>query len=273
LILISNFGISYPSERFDPIFTANKTWDGSWYYNTNWHAGVLGCVERTIVCVPNLSRCMSLRALGDLPDAGDEESAVRAMLYFSLVTSGLGHSLGYLGAQALDAQSKLAGDNSLPLAAEQWKAETQKFFETSLARIQITARNLARGNPEGNLAGQKDLMHPKWKGMCSRYKFRSVGYKNISVSRFLGEFLAGMLLIVLSRSGDDEDDELWVEKQIHRVRRSQTYEKMAAAGKEVSVVVLSAADSTLPFTGDIGRECWKRIGVLRRNISGLWRDG
>jgi hypothetical protein len=215
---------------------------------------------------------MSLRALGAIPNPGNEDSYMRAMLYFSLLTSSIDRPLAYLGTQALDAQSKLVGTSSLPLADEQWKVEIQKLFETSLARTQITARNLARGNPEGSFPGQKDLMDPRWKGMCSRYKFRSVGYKNISVSRFFGFFFVGLIFLVLSISAGSKDDELWVEKQIKRARRSQVRPKLLEVSKAACNVVLSMPGKIWHSTQEIGYLCWDRTGEVFGDVSRLWRN-
>lgn len=63
------------------------------------------------------------------------------------------------------------------------------MFESLLPRTQINARNIARGAPGEELPDQNNILDPAWRELCTRYKFRSIGWKNISVSRFLAEFL------------------------------------------------------------------------------------
>ena len=137
LMLISNFGISYPSASLDPIFFANTTYGDGWYYNTQFHASVLGCMSRTIVCLPSPGPtpelCYNLTGLGDLDTSDREHGPVRAMLYFSLLPD-LEMQLGYLMAEALDAQSLLSGSTSSDIPNDQWKAEARQMFESLLAR-------------------------------------------------------------------------------------------------------------------------------------------
>ncbi|KAJ9612937.1 hypothetical protein H2200_002878 [Cladophialophora chaetospira] len=193
LILVSNFGILYPHESLDPIFPANRTGGDGWWYNSQFHASVLGCMSRTLVCLLDSTpqRCFNLTGLGALDDSDLDHGSVRSMLYFSLL-SDLEEQLRFLLTESLDAQSLLSGTTSAPLSPTQWKVETRQMFEALLARTQINARNIARGVPGGEeLPDQRDLMQPAWRGVCTRYKFRAVGWKNISVSRFLAEFFAG----------------------------------------------------------------------------------
>ena len=77
---------------------------------------------------------MNLRALGDIPNVGREDTSIRAIPWLSLVPPTIDDGLALLAAQALDAQSKLSRDVSLPLAVEQWKVEAQQLFESSLAQ-------------------------------------------------------------------------------------------------------------------------------------------
>jgi hypothetical protein len=113
MMLISNFGISYPSESLDPIFPVNTTYGDGWYYNTRYYATVLGCMSRTLVCLLDTTPavCYNLTGLGNLDDTDQEHGSVRVMLYFSLLPN-LEAQLGYLRAEALDAQSLLSGSTS-----------------------------------------------------------------------------------------------------------------------------------------------------------------
>ncbi|KIY03497.1 uncharacterized protein Z520_00188 [Fonsecaea multimorphosa CBS 102226] len=234
LILLSNFGIFYPHESLDPIFPANTTGGDGWYTNTQFHATVLGCMSRTLVCLPDSvpKLCFNLTGLGNLDDSDPEHGPIRAMLYFSLLPD-LEAQLSYLLTESLEAQSLLSGTTSSALSPTQWKIETRQMFESLLARTQITARNIARGVPGAeDLPGQHDLMLPAWRGMCTRYKFRATGWRNISVSWFLAEFFAGLLVCVLGIAR--EDGELWLEEPVRRLAKT-TVGKWCLLGQRVLV--------------------------------------
>lgn len=271
LMLISNYGISYPGESLDPIFPANKDYGDGWYYNTQFHASVFGCMSRTIVCLPETTPllCFNLTGLGKLDDIDREHSSVRSLLYFSLIPD-LHVQLGYLQAEALDAQSLLSGSTSSKLSDSQWKAEARQMFESLLARTQITARNIARGVPGEELPGQESLMKPEYQGMCTRYKFRTIGWKNVSVSRFLAEFFAGLMVFVVGIT--KENRELWVEEPVRRIAKSRVG-KLCASGMMVLGAVCAeygprARKTLCSIAGwcwlgiyHVGRRCWDGIAT------------
>ena len=208
LILIQNFGIRYPDRRTEPIFLADtpSPWDGGrWYYNTRWHAGVLGCVDRTTICSPNGTVCGSLRYWAEQGISDTEDFRVLIMLIFSLSTSTMANSISYRGKEALDAQLKTVEGRSLQLVREQWKLEVQELFKTSLARIQINARDIARGPPNGRTEGLRGIMRPEYQGICRMYKFRSTGWRNVSVSGYISACFASLLLMIIALPGEDEE--------------------------------------------------------------------
>jgi hypothetical protein len=97
---------------------------------------------------------------------------------------------------------------SLPLDAEQWKVEIIQLFQTSLAKIQLYARNLARGSPNIppwsiNLLDK----YPQIRGLCNLYKFKSISWRNISVSEFLAAISAGLVALFLGRTTGSEENE------------------------------------------------------------------
>jgi hypothetical protein len=55
-------------------------------------------------------------------------------------------------------------------------------------------------------------------GTCTRYKFRTIGWKNISVSRFLAEFFVRLVVCIVGVTRENE--ELWVEEPVRRVAKS-----------------------------------------------------
>ncbi len=221
LMLISNVGIKYPSESFDPIFPAHWHKVSEWYMSAQWHASVLGCMSTTLVC--NLERsdreCYPLLASFTDPDFHDpEHGPTRRLLWLSLLPD-VSSQVAFLQAEALEAQSLLSGSYSAELPSTQWKYEVQQLFEQVLARTRIATRNMARGVGSASLPNKLDQTEPYWRDFCMRYKFRAVGWKNIIFNWFLGEFFAGLLVCLLGIRRDEE--ELWVERPAKRIINSQ----------------------------------------------------
>lgn len=206
VFVVSNPGILYPQKQMDPIFPAEATNDNKWYYNSRGHGGVLACLDHTYMCVPD-AQCAPLDIWSTIQFSNDERSKVIAYLTWSLFTSNIGSAIDYRHAEGPDANSKLA-IVSLPLDAEQWKVEVIQLFQTSLAKIQIYARNLARGSPNTPPWSTNLLdKYPQIRGLCNLYKFKSTGWRNISVSGFLGAIGAGLVALFLSRTTGSEENE------------------------------------------------------------------
>lgn len=66
-------------------------------------------------------------------------------MIFALLWCNIYDIFNYRLGNGLAAQKLVHGLESLPIAREQWKVEVKQLFETSLARIQIDARNIAQG--------------------------------------------------------------------------------------------------------------------------------
>jgi hypothetical protein len=208
LIIISNSGIGYPQKQEDPIFPAETAYDDNqWYYNTRWHGGVLGCLDRTYICTPE-GQCGTLADWGNLYYADNELVRVVSYLWFPLLRSNMEHSILYRKALGLDANSKLSGNLSLVLDAEQWKVEVLWLFLTSLASIQIIARNIARGNPSTPTYNRISMMdaHSPLRGLCTMYKFKSTGWRNINVTGFLSAIAVGSIALFLGRTTGNEEE-------------------------------------------------------------------
>jgi hypothetical protein len=227
IIVVSNMGIGYPQKRNDPIFPAETTFDNKWYYNTRGHGGVLGCIDRTYICLQD-EQCAPIRTWEAVLGSYDERAQPLIYLYLSALRSNAGASLDYRRAEGLDAASKLAGEGDLSLAldTEQWKVEVTQLFQTSLARIQIEARNIARGNPNTPTSYSINLMEtlPNLLELCNMYKFKTIGWRNISVSGFLGAIIAGLMVLFLGRTtgSEENEDELRIEEYCKTLSESFT---------------------------------------------------
>lgn len=214
IILISNAGIQYPEASYDPIFLANATIRGEWFIQGTFQTGVLACLSRDLICRSDTKPYKCLLPDESPPDSlpDGSHSAPWTMLQWSTIL-GLDTQLDYLGAENLDAQSMLMGTLSAPLLKDQWKHEVRQMFDAVLAHTQIQARNLARGIPGQPPPGLRNFWGAdNSTGFCTQYKFHAVGWKNISVSWFLGEFFGAILLCILGLTDDQRElrvENLW----------------------------------------------------------------
>ncbi|KAG4432857.1 hypothetical protein IFR05_011657 [Cadophora sp. M221] len=209
----------------DPIFPANTLVTPPplpgkpLYYNADPFATVLACVDRASICAPSGDFCWS----GNLdipPKALNPTSHIEKMGYYmldiSLRRSSVCNSISMRGGNALRATSKMQSNVtlpvSLPLSSTQWKVEAKALFETSLARIQIELRDYVRGRgaSECNFANRID---DGFLDMCSAYRFRTVGWKNLNATGFW--MVLGLVLVVYLLSiewvREDGEDKLIAE--------------------------------------------------------------
>jgi hypothetical protein len=259
LVIVSNVGIKYPQRREDPIFPAETTYDNNWYYNTRWHGGVLGCLDRKSICSPD-GQCAALSTWGGINFSDNEHARVISYLYWSLLLSSMGSSIGYRKAEGLDANSKVVGDSSLPLDAEQWKVEVLQLFQTSLARIQIYARSIARGNPDIPIYGRLNVMDtlPRLRGLCNMYKFKSTGWRNINVVGFLSAIVLGLIFIFLGRT-TEEEEKLRIEGYYIRLRDAKWRDFFPKCREGL----LNGSKTFLSWIGKIATMCHDKLKKFR----------
>jgi len=74
------------------------------------------------------------------------------------------------------------------------------------------------------------MLRPSSEGICGGNKFRSVSWKNISVSLFLGKFGAGLVLCLASMSKENEG--LRIEKRLKQVGGSHACKCLASICKD-----------------------------------------
>jgi hypothetical protein len=169
-LLVHNIRIVYPGNSEDPVFPAETIYDGHWYYNFRIDAGVLGCIERTTTCTPDLTTCENLNYWASKKNGflkgNSEQSLTLSMMMSSAMTSTIRGALGYRRSETLDAKRKFLGKTSLTLSQKQWKFEVRGFFKASLVRIQIAAGTFAQGIPSESLPDQVDLLEPHQRRIC-----------------------------------------------------------------------------------------------------------
>jgi hypothetical protein len=157
------------------------------FYNDDPVATALACVDSISVCHANEELCWNNinNPINELPS--HIEKTGYYMLDMALTRSNICNSILLLGGSALDAQSKMQANLSvplsLPLAPEQWKVEVRSLFKASLARIQIDLRDYMRG-AAANEVGFENHTDSGYTEMCGAYKFRTVGWRNINAWAF-----------------------------------------------------------------------------------------
>ena len=91
------------------------------------------------------------------------------------------------------------------LAADQWKIEARRMFQISSAQMQFNLLDTVRGvNHDHAISG----VLPQYKGICKTDKFKSDGWKDISVVAFIGSLLLATLIGLACVAS--EDGRLWL---------------------------------------------------------------
>jgi hypothetical protein len=188
---ITSGKIIYLLRGNDPIFPAKTPFKRSTgethFVNTRGHAGVLACIDRTEVRDP--TRTTNLTSLCQAKDPTSDDAQSRGgfwLLWRSLLYSSIYQSTNARSADALVAQHLISNRASLPLPAEHWKIEVIQLFRASLARIQVEARDIARG-----AAANRENYYRFDFGadICNNtYLFKSEGFQNINVVGYLDDF-------------------------------------------------------------------------------------
>lgn len=209
----------YPNYRDDPIFPArdlvrsdNKT-TGLDYYNNSPVSAVLACVDDGEICDAQLIKCEKApgrRVVKPFDGHRDgatltQDDLARALLLSSLTGSGCIASSS--ASRTLDAQSHcnyLECYSGLP--PDQWIIEARHWFEASLALIQLNILTIVRGTE--NTGPDFDGIPPAYRGICNLGKFRTVGWRNVSVVGFFGLLL--LALAVTLASIRTQEGDLWI---------------------------------------------------------------
>ena len=127
------------------------------------------------------------------------------LFWFSIRNSIIFQSISQRLGNALDASERLSGFTSLPLSPEQWKVEAKKLFETSLARAQIDARNIARGVMAEYPGYVKANNTPP--EMCQgTYLFISQGWTNVNSVISMLIVIPSVTFVILAFPSFTEDE-------------------------------------------------------------------
>ena len=232
--------ISYPRYRDTPIFKAQtpgvSNFDNgraladaqSRYFNNGTTHVQITCMNHIQICDILAKNCWYMPNFGDpknllvsrkLPgySASNDDLALvllEACLSDSVIS--LAHQTGDdrygLTALNFEAQAHCSYIACKDLPDDQWKLELRRWFETSLALIQLNLHEIVR--PSLDFRDNKTLdeqwhgIPGEYRGICHLGKFRAMGWRNVSALGFFG--LLGAATLISLASCETVNGELWV---------------------------------------------------------------
>lgn len=197
IMFISSCRIVYTGPSKDYIFHADEQYPHrrDRYWNPDPRARPLTCIDWNEVCTSE-GHCSPMDE--EHPEYGAEYEFTRTALRRSTTFKAIQFRLG----TALVAQESVGDYESLPLDDHQWIIESQAMFNTSLARIQYDALDIATGVGHEKDPGPYDLETPQWAQgkLCGIYKFQlPKGKANINVWATVGIAALVVLICVLGQ--------------------------------------------------------------------------
>ena len=193
--------IYYTAPSDDPIFPAAQlrylpNWETPYWLYNGGHATVLACVDRTSWRDPYQGGDWRSLTVSPAPIKDPHTRGGFWLLMNSLFNTNIYSTLSRRLASALDAQQRITGFSSLPLAQQQWKVEATQLFETSLTRIQLDAKNIARG-VLADYPGYRKM--PTKANICENtYLFMSDGWVNVNRSVSLAILIPCLVIVVFA---------------------------------------------------------------------------
>ena len=193
LFFVRSCGILYLGPSSDPIFPADLEGAPGLWTDSSEHPHILGCQESREICGLN-GVCSDLEQfrLGQ-KDSWDDLGAssnrsvseIETLELLDLLLSVSRIEYGASKNSGLLAERLHQGSLSLALDDKHWQLEIRRLFEISLARLQITAVNIARGK-NSNRADYRVVNLPGWnpdiwRRACSSLKIETIGWKNINL--------------------------------------------------------------------------------------------
>ena len=239
--------MSYPSRRDSPIFSA-KTPGLSpleiqtnplarpttrFFNNDTEHQGIT-CVDSKQICDSYVKKCWYLhnyessfnllgsrRYEGRQPNEDPALVLLEACVADSDTCSSMSSTpLGGFAGTLMEADSHCSYYTCPDLPDDQWAIEARRWFETSLARIQLNMIRILHPTTDP----YNKTVEEAWKGIPDEYraicnigKFRSTGWRNVSVVGFLG--LLSLAAGVALASCETGDGTLWIVVAARLIKR------------------------------------------------------
>ena len=207
--------ISYDERSDDPLFPATKPFDfgdgiGVKYQRPFRQRTILGCVDNNRWRLPSMSsEWYSVRPenwrrlLKYLREIRSPAARFIPLMNAALQDSSMALSIQRRGGLGLNASYLLENSFSLPLAKDQWKIEVRTLFDTSLARIQINLRNLARGTA-AKYGARKIETRNAAEDCQGKFIFLSQGWQNVQVAGSVAIVAVSAVVLLLAIPLDDE---------------------------------------------------------------------
>ena len=186
------------------------------YFNNNKYASVIYCEEGVELCDLRSGGCW----LGPMTwadphlffksryrDDSDRPEPTKYDPVFLLLNLALGQSNIGTSWAGLQAASHCRYFDCQDFPEDQWIREIRRIFEASLAKIQFTALDIARGT--GNKLEDYEGIRPADRGICSAVKFKSNGWRNVNFWGLLS-LLVLICAIFLASLRTEASHELWL---------------------------------------------------------------
>ncbi len=167
----------------------------------------LACVDTTWLCPPDSDGTDCWSMADDRMDLADDGKKNPVSGYWLMKLS-LAHSDVYNSIQrrlgtGLVGQEMLSLYISVALGSQHWALEAERLFQTSLARIQFDAWNIASGQDHVHEAEDGWINEtPEEAGdLCGIFKYQGSGYTNIMLAIYIPLFLLTPALWLFSLEG------------------------------------------------------------------------
>jgi len=144
--------VVYLSPVYDVWFSAHGTYsatiDGIKYIGSDDYVGVMACVEQYVICNLVVSKCSSPASIFSLANQlpvlnrtlgwNTAQEATADRMLGAVINSGVFNIVGLLGPQALWASNVVMANGSPGLPDDHWQTEVLGWFQTCLARMQLS---------------------------------------------------------------------------------------------------------------------------------------
>ena len=208
----------YQQRRDDPVFPAEEQEQLPYqeqlsYRNNATSPRLLFCVDNTEICNLHRGHCWTgadgYRAMKNPKEANGEtrqEQLSGILLLAALQEASVHSAMAYREEPEAGSHCFYFECENFPM--DQWKAEARRLFERSLARLQINLLNIVRGTPTYHKKFGERAELADYSDICAMGKFKSVGWRNVSVIGLFGLlFLPIGISLASIRS---EDGQLWL---------------------------------------------------------------
>ncbi|OQN98702.1 hypothetical protein B0A48_15368 [Cryoendolithus antarcticus] len=209
IMFVNSCRLFYQKASDDSIFPAQTRRPDGLYANYDSRARPLACIDWIELCTRE-GKCAH-------PSVADNDIDMpHVFTRYAMNKSTSYDSIFARGASALDAQSRIRGDVSLPLSESppQWAVESEAIFQTSLARMQYDAFDIASGAGSDRLDIYEETLPPAFRGSksCKLFAFQlPKGYHNLGfVQMILVQLLLPLGIFLL---GFETDQDFSADKQ------------------------------------------------------------